>query len=178
MDLIAPESNAHPMVYTHTAAYVVHHLWSTSPLAKQWLEQRLHSPWLPSQPQPGVVMGPAELEEIVRTSAQLVLHAPPSPEFTDYLVGPVLPPLFALHVALTPAVSSKAIEKHAAAPASGLAHDVQLLLSSWGKIVVKENGVRGIWAVVTGGRGWPVSEDGEVLQWQKGPEGMELAYGP
>lgn len=156
---------------------MVHHLWSTSFIAKQWLEQRLHAPWLPRFPHAGVVVPATDISSTARTAAQLVLHAPPSPGFTEFVVRPILPPLFALHAALSPVLSAKSVEKQAEA-ASGLEHDVKLLLTSWGKIVSKEDGVRGVWSIIRGGRGWPVSEHGDVLQWQKCPDGMELVYGP
>ncbi|TXT03818.1 hypothetical protein VHUM_04339 [Vanrija humicola] len=175
-DLIAPESASHPMVYTHAASYVVHHLWQTSPLAVEWLRARLHAPWLPQNPLPGVVVSAEQVEAVARSMAQLVLHAPPSPDFTDFVVGPILPPLFALHSKLNPAVGAGSIQK-AAAPAPGLAADVRLLLSSWGKVVPQDKGVAGVWSIIVGGRGWPPLDDGEELSWSvKGGRG-EIVFG-
>lgn len=173
--LIAPESSSHPMVYTHTAAYVVHHLWSTSPIAVEWLKHHLHDPWNPVQPQEGVVVPGDRVEQAARTVAQLVLQAPPSPEFTNFVVGPILPQLFALYAELAPAQQPKLIAKKAES-APGLESDVKLLLNSWGKLVTKDDGVKGIWSIITGGRGWPVAEDGQVLHWQRRGNGADLVY--
>ncbi|KAL1405390.1 hypothetical protein Q8F55_009021 [Vanrija albida] len=175
-DLIAPESAQHPIVYTHAASYVVHHLWQTSPLAVEWLRSRLHAPWLPQNPQPGVVVPSAQVDAAARSMAQLVLHAPPSPDFTDFVVSPILPPLFALHAKLSPAVGAGSIQK-AAATAPGLVGDVRLLLSSWGKVVPKDKGVAGVWSIVVGGRGWPPSDDGEELYWNVKGRSAEIVFG-
>lgn len=174
-DLIAPESASHPMIYTHTAAYVVHHLWSTSPIAVEWLKHYLHDPWNPSNPQAGVVVPSERVQAAARTVAQLVLQAPPSPEFTDFVVGPILPQLFALYALLAAKQQPKVIAKKAE-EAPGLGTDVKLLLTSWGKVVTKDDGVKGVWSVITGGRGWPVADDGQVLHWQKTGDAAELVY--
>ncbi|BEJ07469.1 hypothetical protein CcaverHIS641_0407380 [Cutaneotrichosporon cavernicola] len=167
---------AAPLVYSHTAAYVVHHLWATSPVAVEWLEQHLHSPWNP-KPVEGVVLPADSVRSAVAAAARLVLHAPPSPEFTNFVIGPILPQTFALYVLLKPAqptMLSKAKEKD---KESGLAADVQLLLTSWGKLVGKDDAVKGIWSIIMGGHGWPTSETGEVMHWQKADDGAELVYG-
>lgn len=172
--LIAPETANHPMVYTHTAAYVVHHLWSTTPIAVEWLRHHIHDPWNPTA-RDGVVMPSDRVQALARTLTQLVLQAPPSPEFTDFVVGPILPQLFALYAVLAPQQQPKLIAKKAEA-APGLSADIKLLLSSWGKVVAKDDGVKGVWAIITDGRGWPVSEDGRVLHWQRVGDAAQLVY--
>jgi hypothetical protein len=166
---------AAPVVYSHTAAYVVHHLWANSPLAVAWLKSRLHDPWNPT-PAEGVVLPADRVRSVAAEAAQLVLHAPPSREFTDFVVGPILPQVFALYVVLKPAQPTM-MAKTKAKEEGGLAADVKLLLTSWGKLVGKDEAVKGVWSIVTSGRGWPTSEDGEVLHWQKVGEGAELVYG-
>ncbi|GMK57294.1 hypothetical protein CspeluHIS016_0401280 [Cutaneotrichosporon spelunceum] len=165
---------AAPVVYGHTAAYVVHHLWGTSPLAVEWLEHHLHGPWNPT-PTEGVVLTADHAKSVTVAAAQLVLHAPPSPEFTNFVVGPILAQVFALYALLSPAqpsMISKAKENESNLPAG-----VKLLLTSWGKLVSKNDAVKGVWSIVKGGRGWPASEDGQVLHWQKVGDGAELVYG-
>lgn len=173
MDLVAPESGNHPIVYTHAAAYVIHHLWSTSSLAVEWLNGRLHPLWLPVNPAQGVVVPASAVSAAARTMALLVLHAPPSPLFVDFVVRPIILPLFALYASLTPKIQAKSIEKRSES-APGLVDDARLLLTSWGKVVPKDEGVEGIWSVVTGGKGWPASPEGLQVQWRKGADGVEL----
>lgn len=118
----------------------------------------------------------SSVEASARTLAQLVTQAPPSPEFLDFLVGPILPPLFALHVALSSTVTTTSIEKRPET-ASGLAADVKLLLDGWGKVVPKQEGVKGIWSIIQGGKGWSTVDDGLELFWQKEGSGAQLVYG-
>ncbi|CAK9786131.1 hypothetical protein CC85DRAFT_257343 [Cutaneotrichosporon oleaginosum] len=163
---------AAPVVYSHTAAYVVHHLWANSPVAVTWLKAHLHEPWNPA-PREGVVLRAEGVQSLVGATAQLVLHAPPSPDFVNFVVGPILPQIFALYVFLKPQPTTmKAKEKE-----GGLAADTDLVLTSWGKLVGKDDGVKGVWSIITTGRGWSVSEHGEVLHFQRVGDGAELVYG-
>ena len=177
-DLIAPESASHPLIYTHTAAYVVHHLWSTSPIAVQWLDNKVHSMWRPQNPAAGAIASADAVQAGVRTLAELVTHSPPSPDFIDFLLGPILPPLFALHAKLNSSLSAKSIEKRPET-FTGLKDEVKALLVSWGKVVAQDNGVKGVWDIIMGGKGWPDEgqESGLELFWRKVGDGAELVYG-
>ncbi|BEI84139.1 hypothetical protein CcaverHIS002_0407430 [Cutaneotrichosporon cavernicola] len=139
-------------------AYVLETLFglmgeAAAPPGVQSYRGHLHSPWNP-KPVEGVVLPADSVRSAVAAAARLVLHAPPSPEFTNFVIGPILPQTFALYVLLKPAqptMLSKAKEKD---KESGLAADVQLLLTSWGKL-----------------------KRGEVMHWQKADDGAELVYG-
>lgn len=169
MELVAPESSTHPVVFTHAAAYIVYRLWYDNATAKSWLDHHLHNPFLSPGPGDGVLLQPAQVARDVQALGQLVLHAPPSADFTDFVMRPILPPLFALYDALSP--SGASIEK--AKSGSPLLEDVGTLLTSWGKLASEADGVAGLWSIVTGGRGWPASEDGTELAWR--PEGESAA---
>lgn len=173
-DLIAPESATHPLVYTHTAAYVVHHLWNSSPIAVNWLRERLHVPLLPANLSVGVVATPEGVQSLLTALSQLVTHAPPSPQFVDFLIAPILPPLFALHVALLTPSKAGIIEKRP--EATGLAASVHMVLLAWGKVVPQAEGVKGVWTVVQGGKGWPEGEGGREIFWRRTGDGAELVY--
>lgn len=168
MELVAPESAAHPVVFTHAAAYIVYQLWYTNAVARGWLDRHLHDPFLNPGPGDGVLVPPNQVARNVQAPGQLVLHAPPNTDFVDFVMRPILPPLFALYDALSP--SGASIEK---AKTTGLLEDVSTLLTSWGKLAAEIDGVAGLWSIVTGGRGWPPSEDGTQLVWR--PEGDSAA---
>lgn len=168
MELVAPESAAHPIVFTHAAAYIVYRLWYTNPIAKEWLDHHLHDPFLNPGPGDGVLVPPNQVARNVQALGQLMLHAPPNTDFVDFIMRPILPPIFALYDALSP--SGTSIEK---VKTSGLLEDVSTLLTSWGKLASEADGVAGLWSIVTGGRGWPASEDGTQLAWR--PEGDSAA---
>lgn len=172
MELVAPESSAHPVVFTHAAAYIVYRLWYENAVAKDWLNHHLHDPFLTPGEGGGVLIPPNQVARNVQALGKLVLHAPPSAEFTDFVMRPILPPLFALYEALSP--SGVSIEK---AKTSGLLDDVSTLLTSWGKLASESDGVAGLWSIITGGRGWPASADGTELAWRPKGDSASLVRG-
>ncbi|WVQ77171.1 hypothetical protein IAR50_006854 [Cryptococcus sp. DSM 104548] len=177
-------SSHHPIAYVNTACYCIQRLWRSNPSIGEWLKNKLHSPWYPKTPAAGrtpvEVTSWQAIQRSVQNTRLLLIHNPASPDFVDFLVGSILPPLFSLHsfLSLSPApslirpVSSRAVRQT-------LADDVSFLLTSWGKTVDKDMGVKGLWGIVDAGKGWKVGEDGvrPEFSWERVGDGVRLMSG-
>ncbi|WVQ82276.1 hypothetical protein IAT38_004404 [Cryptococcus sp. DSM 104549] len=185
-------SSHHPIAYVNTACYSIQRLWASNrPLIGDWLKNKLHSPW-DNKSVPGGALGEkavAESWEAIQRSLQntrlLLIHNPTSPEFADFLVGSILPQVFSLHVFLSkrPTTAPKiSVVRRKEDPGpvqpQSLRDDVTSVLRTWGKMVEKGAGVKGIWSIVESGTGWAVDENGETNFWESEGEGVRLMVGP
>nr|XP_019007023.1 uncharacterized protein I203_00619 [Kwoniella mangroviensis CBS 8507]OCF70484.1 hypothetical protein I203_00619 [Kwoniella mangroviensis CBS 8507] len=179
--MIPLTSHSHlPVAYVNTACYCIQRLWASDrPLIGDWLKNKLHSPWYPKSPaikDKQVVTTWEAIQRSVQNMRLLLLHNPTSPEFAEFLVGSILPPLFSLHTFLQ---RERNEHKHIQEKSlqSSLDEGIQSLLISWGKSVSEEAGVKGIWAIAENGSGWgkdSIEGEGVRLQWEKEGEGVKL----
>jgi hypothetical protein len=201
-DLITPAAlsqDSAPRTYVHAASYTVHKLWTLHPaVVRPWLEQQLHRIWRPDitaaqiataeQSKDGkiVVLPASEVERQVRGLSQLSIYAPPAPDWLDFLVRPILAPLVALYAALGSALSLRDLrisgagkKAHSAQPS--LEVDALSLIKTWARVVDKDNGVKGLWAVVqsTSDRSGMANEEGggAALFWEREGEVARLVFG-
>ncbi|WWC70477.1 uncharacterized protein I206_104428 [Kwoniella pini CBS 10737] len=174
-----------PVAYVNTACYCIQRLWaSNKPLLGDWLNNKLHSPWLPkissnglSSREPVVATTWEAIQRSVQNMRLLLLHNPSSHQFTDFLIGSILAPLFSLHTFLQQAISEQYIKEKKASddPSTSLEEGVKSLLITWGKSVNEDRGVSGIWSIAESGRGWGKERDQEVrLFWEKAGDGVRL----
>ncbi|TYJ55727.1 hypothetical protein B9479_003635 [Cryptococcus floricola] len=177
-------SSHHPIAYVNTACYCIQRLWRSNTSIGDWLKNKLHSPWYPKIPAasgtPVEVTSWQAIQRSVQNTRLLLIHNPASPDFVDFLVGSILSPLFSLHsfLSLSPApslirpVSTRAVRQT-------LPDDVSFLLTSWGKTVDKDMGVKGLWGIVDAGKGWKVGEDGvrPDFFWERVGDGVRLMSG-
>lgn len=184
-------SSHHPVAYVNTACYCIQRLWRSNPSIGEWLKNKLHSPWYPKSlfvPADGSAVEVTSWQAIQRSVQNmrlLLIHNPTSPDFVDFLVGSILPPLFSLHTFLS--LSSQAPKPVLIRPAGSLtatqsrslADDVSFILTSWGKTVEKDVGVMGLWGLVDAGKGWKPDENGVVPDffWERLDDGVRLMSG-
>jgi hypothetical protein len=118
----------------------------------------------------------------------LSIYAPPAPEWLDFLVRPILAPLVALYAALGrhSALSLRDLRvsgagKKAQSAQPSLEVDVLSLIRTWGRVVDKDNGVKGLWAVAqsTSDRSGMANEEGNgaVLFWERQGDVARLVFG-
>ncbi|AAW40694.2 hypothetical protein CNBA0830 [Cryptococcus deneoformans B-3501A] len=184
-------SSHHPVAYVNTACYCIQRLWRSNPSIGEWLKNKLHSPWYPKS-----LFAPADgpaievtswlaIQRSVQNIRLLLIHNPASPDFVEFLVGSILPPLFSLHTFLF--FSSQApnpvlirpVGSLDASRSRSLADDVSFILTSWGKTVEKDVGVIGLWSLVDAGKGWKPDENGVVPEffWERQGDGVRLMSG-
>jgi hypothetical protein len=119
---------------------------------------------------------------------QLSIYAPPAPEWLDFLVRPILAPLVALYAALGrhSALSLRDLRvsgagKNAQNAQPSLEADVLSLIKTWARVVDKDNGVKGLWAVVQSNldRSGMANEEGggAALFWEREGEVARLVFG-
>ncbi|KIR40790.1 hypothetical protein I307_02225 [Cryptococcus deuterogattii 99/473] len=188
---LGESSSHHPVAYVNTACYCIQRLWRSNPSIGEWLKNKLHSPWYPKSlfvPADGSAVEVTSWQAIQRSVQNmrlLLIHNPTSPDFVDFLVGSILPPLFSLHTFLS--LSSQAPKPVLIRPAGSLtatqsrslADDVSFILTSWGKTVEKDVGVMGLWGLVDAGKGWKPDENGVVPDffWERLDDGVRLMSG-
>ncbi|WVR07317.1 hypothetical protein IAU60_004358 [Kwoniella sp. DSM 27419] len=185
---LADTSHHHPVAFVNTACYSIQRLWASNrPLIGDWLRNKLHSPWHPkvapaTDSEPTVVPTEA-IQRSVQNMRLLLLHNPSSPEFADFVVGPILAPLFSLYSFLAKRQQQElaVIQQRNTAPASGrklLLEDIGVVLQIWGKEVDPAQGVQGvqgIWSIIKGREGWgDADEDGLSHRWEVCGEGVRL----
>ncbi|OCF31043.1 hypothetical protein I316_07314 [Kwoniella heveanensis BCC8398] len=190
---LTDSSHHHPIAYVNTACYCIQRLWASNrPLIGEWLKSKLHSPWypklpatIPSNERPIVVTTWEHCQRSVQNMRLLIIHNPTSPEFANFIVGTILPPLFSLYAFVDE--QDKKLQSITIAPRSGkatsaagkgsqLKEDVLSVLRSWGTAVDQAEGVKGFWSIVEGGQGWGRGGRGDEVElyWEKEGEGVRL----
>ena len=179
------EGPAHPAIYVRAACYTIHRLWTDrAPVVLSWLEGVLHSSWShPILIETQQLITETQVESTIDLLRSLLMYSPPSSAWSDYLLQPILPPLFALHSAFTATHSDQLRPRSPTAqgkvPQGGqgtLAYAVRELIVGWGKVVEKDMGVRGVWDIVRSK--WDeVGEDGQGLFWAIKGDQASLTYG-
>ncbi|KAL7421953.1 hypothetical protein Q5752_003725 [Cryptotrichosporon argae] len=165
-----------PVMHTYAACWTIHHLWRAQPaVVADWLAQRLHRPFLPDtqELQADTVVLPADDAE--NKLAELVLllsYAPPSPNFADFLVAPLLVVLFDLY-ATSGKQMGQGMRATGKAAEAGLVEQAKTLLLGWGKVVDAASGIRGVWRIVS----QPCDDGGLGLHWARQEPGFALVYG-
>ncbi|KAK8864164.1 hypothetical protein IAR55_001410 [Kwoniella newhampshirensis] len=185
---LTASSPHHPVAFVNTACYIIQRLSATDrPLIKEWLKTKLHSPWypkltvLPKQGEPVVAASWEAIKRSIQNINLLLLENPKIPEFIEFIVTGILPPLFSLFTFLShdrndggepqiPRVDKRDGHRAKVTIFSELLADVRYSLISWGKNSSKEACVKGIWSIVEGGNGWGRDQaDGTfpALFWEK-----------
>ncbi|WRT66062.1 uncharacterized protein IL334_003014 [Kwoniella shivajii] len=183
-----------PVAYVNTACYCIQRLWASNrPLIGDWLNNKIHAPWYPKLPtsfQAGkeeiVVTTWEAIQRSVQNMRLLLLHNPSSHDFADFIVGSILVPLFSLHEFLEIRQKGDQIhiqEQGVTVSSAGhpLDEGVASLLVTWGKSVHVDVGVKGIWSIMDGGKGWEkdcIDGDKAELYWEKDGEGVRLMARP
>ncbi|WWD17535.1 hypothetical protein CI109_101976 [Kwoniella shandongensis] len=186
---LTDDSSHHPVAFVNTACYSIQRLLSTDrPLIEEWLRNKLHSPWYPKSGESSVATSWEAIQRSIQNMRLLLIHNPSSPQFADFLVGSVLPPLFSLHTFLSRKQPPKkagnritVIDKqngtNETATNQNLSDDVAFLLKSWGKTVSDEDGVKGIWSIVEGGTGWGKDPNSSFFWEKEAGGGVRLMAG-
>ncbi|WWC89616.1 uncharacterized protein L201_004541 [Kwoniella dendrophila CBS 6074] len=183
--MIPLTSHSHlPVAYVNTACYCIQRLWaSNKPLIGDWLKNKLFTPWYPKLPRPPSSSEPnitvttwEAIQRSVQNMRLLLLHNPTSTEFSDFLVGSILPPLFSLYTFLTRERGTVYLNEKNPTDQNdnSIEEGVQSLLINWGKSVDEEAGVRGIWSIVESENGWAKKEGGSLLKWERCGDGVKL----
>ncbi|WVN88103.1 uncharacterized protein L203_103303 [Cryptococcus depauperatus CBS 7841] len=182
-------SSHHPIAYVNTACYCIQRLWRSNDFIKDWLKNKLHSPWHPKLP---LTIPSNQIIEVTSWQAiwrsiqnirLLLVHNPATPDFVDFLVGCILPPLFSLYSFLSLDVRAPKAISIAMSSENGarkrLIDDLSFLLNSWGKIVDNEMGAKRLWDLIETRNGWKIDMNDEMLDlfWREEDEGVSLMYG-
>jgi hypothetical protein len=190
-DLITPaesDDNSAPRTYVHAASYTAQKLWSQYPrVVRPSLERRLHELWRPDistqvreEAERGndtILIEASDVTRNLRTLYNLSIYAPPTPQWSNFLIRPILTPLFALYTAC----NNERVPAGSAAPdiieskdrevaPSALEKVVLSLITTWVRVVDKDDAVRGLWAIVQSEGEWfatPAANDqAGSLQWE------------
>lgn len=185
-----------PNRYSHAAAYVLQHLSSTlkSDQETKFLARlkgliqpafQPVNPLLLSMSQDNSASASSDQvnatlvssADFVASSLAIILplltRVPPSSEFIDSLLTPIIAPFFALFCELEADPTADPMTKR----------EIKECLEIWVRTVDEGVAVKGIWRILTSGRGWGLEdEEGRCLFWGKefteeGAGGLGVWYG-
>lgn len=111
-----------------------------------------------------IVTSPKRINDALSILLPLLTSTPPTSTIVSAIITPILPQLFSLAVHLTSSRTADPLTRQ----------ELQDVLRAWARLADRDVVVKGIWGILTSGRGWGLTdEEGNEFFWDYATEEEE-----